>query len=801
MMNKEIRIKNKEYKFKQVVLVRSKYVLYLLLILFTNHNIFAQQQHYSIQGTVKDSKTDETLVGATVMIDGTNQGITTDSQGVFVLKNIPESKQTLVISFIGYATQKKRIKLPIEKSQMLIFYLDEQAKDINEVVVTAKSEARQIREQAMPIAVISMNEIQGTASDINEVLAKTAGVKLRNTGGVGSSSRISVRGLEGKRIGYFIDETPMNDNSDFMDLNDIPIDMIERIEIYKGIVPAKFGGSAIGGAVNIVTKEYPPHYSDLSYTLASFNTHKANAILKRNKNGYRFGVGGFYVYSDNNYKMELPKEKGKIVSRNHDQFKKTTVGLSFISEKWWFDEIEFEAIYTKSQKQIQGIETYDFKKAHNIAAAYFFSLESKKENFFVPGLDFDLSNTYSYTQFQFIDKAMNRYDFAGNKLPPATFYGGEVGVNPSDANIFKHMIISKLNLNYIVNKWSSLNLNSVLNFAKAKPTDELKDKVIGYKTNFPSNMLSIVTGLNYETVFFWGKLTNSISAKHFFFDMKTQLREQLGYGNLANVHNQRSQWGMSEAIRYRFSTQFLLKASLAYDVRLPTENELVGDGFLIVPSGNLVPERNTSFNFGFMYDKSFSDKRHFQFEINGFYAYLKNMIRFVGGLLQSNYHNFGEMQTFGAEMEVKCDVASFLYLYGNATYQDLRDTRLYEDGSSSVANPNKGKRMPNIPYLFANVGVELHQENLFGGGEQNSRLFASGSFVEEYFYDFEQSIYQIRRIPRTLTFDAGIEHSFNNQRIIIGFQINNITNETVISEFNRPLPGRNFALKWRYIFK
>ncbi|HBX19374.1 MAG TPA: hypothetical protein DEF88_02845, partial [Porphyromonadaceae bacterium] len=62
--------------------------------------------------------------------------------------------------------------------------------------------------------------------------SKTVGMTIRVSGGVVSASRVSVRGLEGKRIGFFIDEVPMNDQSDFIDLNDIPVDMIERIEIY-----------------------------------------------------------------------------------------------------------------------------------------------------------------------------------------------------------------------------------------------------------------------------------------------------------------------------------------------------------------------------------------------------------------------------------------------------------------------------------------------------------------------------------------------------------------------------------------
>lgn len=83
----------------------------------------------------------------------------------------------------------------------------------------------------------------------------------------------------------------MNDNSDFIDINDIPVDMIDRIEIYKGVVPARFGGSSVGGAVNIVIREYPPKYLDASYSIESFNTHKLSLVTKRNiaTKGLEFG--------------------------------------------------------------------------------------------------------------------------------------------------------------------------------------------------------------------------------------------------------------------------------------------------------------------------------------------------------------------------------------------------------------------------------------------------------------------------------------------------------------------------------
>lgn len=225
---------------------------------------------------------------------------------------------------MGYQTAVQKVTVSKENVKKTIIRLKAEVKSLDEVVVMGKSEARKIREQAMPVSVISMKQLQGTVSDVQGILAKTVGVAIRSSGGVGSTSRLSVRGLEGKRIGFFIDETPLNDQSDFIDLNDIPIDMIDRIEIYKGVVPAKFGGSSMGGAVNIVIKEYPDRYADLSYTRESFNVNKAQTVFKRNLKdaGLVFGIGGGYTYADNDYTMESPYVKGLKIKRDHDNFRK-----------------------------------------------------------------------------------------------------------------------------------------------------------------------------------------------------------------------------------------------------------------------------------------------------------------------------------------------------------------------------------------------------------------------------------------------------------------------------------------------
>ena len=158
------------------------------------------------------------------------------------------------------------------------------------------------------------------------------------------------------------------------------------------------------------------------------------------------------------------------------------------------------------------------------------------------------------------------------------------------------------------------------------------------------------------------------------------------------------------------------------------------------------------------------------------------------------------MRTFGVEAEVTADVTRWLYGYVNATFQDLRDTRKYEP-TSNVLNPSKGLRMPNIPYFLANAGVEFHKENLFGGKGQNVRLFTDASFVEEYFFDFEVSQYQEKRIPRSFKLDLGLEYSIMNGGLTFSAKASNLTNARLFSEFNYPLPGRAFTARIRYVLK
>lgn len=772
-------------------------IILILILALTGASPYVQgQQTVILNGKITDKSTGEPLVGAGIYIKSLQKGTTSNDKGRYQL-DLKTGTYEVSVEYLGYEIWAQQVSLN-RKETTLDIAMTPSAEQLEEVTVTGKSEARQTRERAMPISVISMEDMKGIVGNISDVLSKTAGMQVRMSGGEGSSSRLSVRGLEGKRIGYFMDDLALNDNNEAIDINDIPIDFIERIEIYKGVVPARLGGSSIGGAVNFVMKEFPARYADASYTYGSFNTHKANFTFRRNKNGYKGSIGGYYTHADNDYRMELPLQKGRYINRDHDGYEKLTIGGTFVSTRWWFDEVEFEGIFITSKKEIQGIE-YNIQEAESHSKIGVFNNHINKQDFLLEGLRLDMNNALTYSVYQFRDTAKTRYDWDGTPYAPVSAYGGEInGYNSNNKTI---TVFQRTNFEYVINTQHSVNLSSQYRFARGIPEDTLRSKIVGYQTAFNSKIHNWVAGLSYEFSTPNGKFTNMLTGRFYYYNMQTQLIPNLGVnGNTPElIRNKKSDFGFSEAVRYRFTPEFLVKASVAYDVRLPSEQELIGDGFLIEPAGNLNPEHNTSFNLGFMYDNNKSNNR-FQLEVNAFAMYLKDMIRLTGGTLQSKFENFGKMRTLGAELEVKWDAARWLYLWGNITYQDLRDTRKYQPGST-VENPTKGDRVPNIPYFFANAGIELHRENFFGGKGQNTRLFADCSYVDEYFYDFEQSIYQERRIPQATTLNAGVEHSFCNRTVFIKLQMNNITGEQIFSEFNRPLPGRNFSVKLRYIWK
>ena len=783
-----------------LLLLNQKKEFYLtILSFFFTLSVSAQQA--VVYGTVTDFQTGEPLVGVLIKADKTNARTVTNNEGFYRLVLSGRQRVQLNFQCIGYKEHTQSVTL--QDSLRCDVQLTSAEQVLKEVTVTAHSEMRKLKEAAMPVSVIGQQQLQGTASNMNDVLARTVGVTVRNTGGMGSASRISVRGLEGKRMGMFVDETPLSQLNNFIALNDIPTNMIERIEVYKGIVPYKFGGSALGGAVNVVTKEYPPVYLDFAYEAGSFNTHQFSTVFKRTnrKSGLQFGIGGTFSFSKNNYEMTLANLDNRTVKRDHDLFNKVIGGMSVKATKWWFDEIKWELVFMKTYQEIQGIDL-DIREAYNRSVNYVTELSLKRNNFFLDGLDFNFDINYVFGKYGMHDKAMNRYDWDGNKLPPVSAYGGEQNNFPSDGNNRLNELISKLNLQYTIDMHHSVNFNAYFDHNSLHPKDTLMDKALGFRSNFPSKMNTLTLGLSYDLTLFNGRFQNAFTLKNFIFSSDSRSINVFSVTEPERVKVFKSYFGFSNAARYKFTPDLMLKASFNAEVRIPSSEELIGNGYSILASPALKPERTKGVNVGMLYRHLKADNGLIEVELNTFYNLLEDMIRFTPDMIptMARYRNFGSVRTQGIELEAKGDVCPVLYLYANGTFQDLRDVRKLTPGTV-VENPTYKMRIPNVPYLLGNFGAEFHKENIFGGSGQNTRLLFDASYIHQYFYDFEVSRYQERKIPTSFTMDAAVEHSFGNDKWTLTLKVKNLTNRRVVSELNRPLPGRYIGFKVRYLLR
>jgi TonB-linked SusC/RagA family outer membrane protein len=243
-----------------------KYIIPVFFLITSN--LFAQEaSKANVSGVVTDVSSGETLIGATVLEKGTNNGVATDLSGGFTISVSP--KATLVISYIGYATQE--VKYTGQKN--LQIRLGEDAKALDEVVVTALGIKKQAKALGYAVAEVKSDEITAgrETNAITSLSGKLAGVDISTTsGGPSGSTRVVIRGnsqLTGSNMPLFvIDGLPMDNTQlgaagkwggyDMGDgLSGINPDDIESISVLKGSsASALYGSRASNGVVLITTK-------------------------------------------------------------------------------------------------------------------------------------------------------------------------------------------------------------------------------------------------------------------------------------------------------------------------------------------------------------------------------------------------------------------------------------------------------------------------------------------------------------------------------------------------------------------
>lgn len=760
------------------------------------------------------STTDEAVDFATVYLKGTQYGCTSNDKGVFHLE-APAGTYTLVVSAVGYETFEQRVTIGRRGMRQLSVRLKPSITELDEVVVVSSGVSR-LKRSAFNAVAVDTKGLQNTTMNLSDALTQLPGMKLRESGGVGSDMQLMMDGFGGRHVKIFIDGVPQEGVGRSFGLNNIPVNFADRIEVYKGVVPVGFGTDALGGVINIVTNRSRRRwFLDASYSYGSFNTHKSYVNFGQSfKNGLTYEVNLFQNYSDNNYRIETTVEKLSeeaavwscsqiyTVTRFHDTYhNEAAVAKIGFTQQPWADRFMLGFTYSQMYKDIQTGVVQEvvfggkYRKGHSLMP----SIEYRKRDFLLKRLDATFTLNYNRNISLNVDTAAFKYNWFGQRQARAS--RGEQGYQYNTN--YNDNWNGTLTFNYRLGRAHAFTLNHVYNSfhrriesAPGVSTGELE------KNTFPKITVKNITGLSYRlmpterwnlTAFAkWYEQTNKGPVS----------TSPSGTSDYVLLTNRMHALGYGVAGTYFPFEGVQVKLSYEKALRLPTNEELFGDEDLEIGQISLKPEKSDNLNLNLSYNRRIGKHHTIYAEVGLVYRNTSDFIQrqinnIGGGRKAATYINHGKVLTKGINASVRYGYKDRLSIGFSGSQIDTRDhVKMLTDGSAQV-NYTYGARMPNIPYLFTNADMSLSLKNV---GKKGNRL----SFTYDNLYLHAFTLYhevlgsgERKMVPSQFAHNASVTYSMRKGRYNISFECRNLTDAKLYDNFSLQKAGRAFYGKFR----
>lgn len=689
--------------------------------------------------------------------------------------------------------------------------------DLKEVLVQNKSIKTQIHESPFSVQVIDLKKQYDKAGDVGDFLNRASGVKLRTNGNIGSQVQINLGGLQGKAIRIFKDGIPIELFGHGFSLGTIPVNMLDRVEIYKGVMPVYLASDALGGGVNLVSRTSNKNFGEVSYEIASFNTHRATVnFYLQNKRNFYGGFNGSLNYSDNDYKVNVPiqnatNEDFKKVKRFHDKTK-SNYGEGFIGikDKSWADDLRLTLIYSDFYKQIQNdaqmVNVYGqaFSKEQNYTGMVHY-----KKKFFEEKLKVSFLSNYSHFNTRFIDTATVRYNWNGDIIGE-NLQAGEIR-SGNFQKLNYNLVSSRLSAEYELFKRNFLEFSALFQYQRRKGSDPLGaiSPIEGIDVmTIPAEYRKDNMALAWRSLWFDDKLEGITAAKFYHYNTNGYTTDN--YGAAWKSSKSDSQFGYLAGLKWA-EKNYLIKFSYEYATRLPDESEVFGDAVLIKENLDLKPEKSNNINVNGEYS-IIRENSNLVFSGNLFYRNAKDGIFLQYDIPFSRYINYEQTEIKGFEFETNYSPVNWLNTGFNVTYQDIRRIGIQE----STFKYLNDSRVPNIPFLFGNFWAGASFKNIFREGD-GLRFTWNANYTHRFFLvaipknqepslfgpvkDFQTSLI-IPKDGRTGQFsnDIGVYYHFSAYKTTLSAECRNIGNVNLYDNFNVQRPGRSFHLKLVYNF-
>jgi vitamin B12 transporter len=628
-------------------------------------------------------------------------------------------------------------------------------------------------------------------------------VAVRRDGGLGSSARFSLNGLSDDQVRFFLDGVPLELAGYPLGIANVPVNLVDRVEVFRGVVPIRFGADALGGAVNLVSPEARRSYLGASYQLGSFGIHRAtiDGRYRHEPSGFVFGGSAFLDVAKNDYEVDDVKvasadggERSVTARRFHDGYRAFggTVEVGVL-DRPWAKRLTLTGFASSYEKQLQNnvVMTVPYGEVQSGGTAY--GATARYDVALSTSVGLELTANYSHRIIDYRDASIYHYDWLGHrelKLGPA----GEVTDNPSDQTLWQNVGFGRALV-----RWEIAPAHTVR--ATLSPTITTRtglERLLSDPTAIDPQrakraLFTFVSGAEYELNLFDERVSNVVFAKDYVYRADTEMQLPAGAGlRPLSVHSHSA--GVGDSLRVRATPWLYAKASYEYATRSPRADEVFGNGALIQPNLQLRPEVSHNANVGPRIELNRTPLGTFTLDINAFLRLSDRLITLLGNDKTAQFANVYRARGVGLENALSWTAPQhWLSLDGTLTWQDVRNV-----SRQGPFGDLEGDRIPNRPYLFASWGARTQ---IGGLPTQSDSIepFYIGRYVHSFFRGWESLGAEDSKaeIQAQVVHDIGVSWIADRDfaRITATVEMQNLTDAKVFDNFGVQRPGRALFAK------
>lgn len=747
----------------------------------------AAGQRAPLRGVVVDA-TGAGVARATLVVRDQRDSTVTlsDSSGAFRFIAAPMRNAVLRVTRIGFAPVARALT-GADFDRPLRIELVAAAATVAGVNVEATRDAERLREAPLSTSTLDATDVTLQTRSTADALDRIAGVRVRQSGGLGSNALISIHGLSGSQIRTFVDGVPQEFLATAGTLPSLSMSALDRIEVYKGVVPLELGGDALGGALNVVTQGGASSAGYVTAGIGSFGRKTADLALRHRGQSWALGFNATHAASRNDYPIDatmLDSANRPIsvrVRRFHDRFRVDRFSADgAVLGRRWAEVLRLRGFAASDARELQhaAIMAQPYGKARTTSSSIGGILSwSLAQGAVAASADIGLTHTPS----TFVDTTLDVYDWDGSVIRRRD-YGGEISTSHSLLDLAADNRLARAGLEWSLPR-GTLRLHALHFGVRRSGKDSVANAYYGYDPfQHPSTLDRTVLGAGYDLAAASNRLRATVGVKHYRYTAAGSAIKNSEYVAIDPQRSARN--GALGALAWTLRDVLTLKASYELATRMPDAREVLGDYAVVRPNPLLRPEVSHNVNLGTNLGRGAT-----RLDAGLFYRQTSDIVFLRTSQFYSLYQNLLESRSMGAELSAAATLAPWLSVAASGTYQDIRN-RSPQGASESVGDRYFNARLPNVPYLFAS------SQATFG---HTTQFWWSTSYVHEFFLHWEVDGRRDTKavIPTQIVHGAGMTHPLFGDRLRATLDVQNLFDARAYDVFSVPRPGRAIDVQLR----